>query len=120
MSLRYTCIVRAALFWVVVLASAASAAAPPAIPTGIDDLGTFLARKHTASVEDRKKVLSAIHAQVPDKNGRFAVPERKSEKEEKADDDLDWLAELQKLDAATPGLDEVIADDQAIRALAAS
>ena len=37
-------------------------------------------------------MLEAINAQVPDKTGRFVAPERKSAKEEKADDDLDWLA----------------------------
>ena len=86
-------------------------------PKVVNGLGAFLARKHDASLDDRKKVLDAIKAQVPDKNGRFIVPERKSSKEEKADDDLDWLAGLEGLDASTPGLGEVIADDVAIRAL---
>ena len=86
----------------------------------VDSLGSYLARPHTASVEDRRKVLVAIKAQVPDKNGHFVTPERKSTKEEKADDDLDWMAGLLALDPATPGLGEVIADDAAIRALSAS
>jgi len=86
-------------------------------PKVVNGLGAFLARKHDANLDDRKKVLDAIKAQVPDKNGRFIVPERKSSKEEKADDDLDWLAGLEGLDASTPGLGEVIADDVAIRAL---
>lgn len=86
----------------------------------VDSLGSFLARTHTATVEDRRQVLEAIHAQVPDEKGRFITPQRKSAKEEKADDDLDWMKALLALDPATPGLGEVIADDAAIRALAAS
>ncbi len=89
-------------------------------PHEMDALAEFLKRKHATSNDDRKKALEAIHAAVPDKNGRFTVPERKSDKEEKADDDLDWLAGLMALDASTPGLGEVIADDAAIRALAST
>lgn len=87
-------------------------------PRALDAIGAYLGRKHTADVAARRKVLQDIKAQVPDKNGRFVVPERKSANEEKADDDLDWLAALDK---AAPGSDaalgEVIADDVAIRAL---
>ncbi len=86
----------------------------------LEDLGNFLARPHTATVEERRAVLTAINAQVPDEKGHFVAPQRKSAKEEKADDDLDWLTELQKADPATVGLGEVIADDAAIRALSAS
>lgn len=89
-------------------------------PKMIADLGLFLQRTHTASVEERRQVLTAIEAEVPDEKGRFIAPKRKSAKEEKADDELDWLAELQKLDRATPGLGEVIADVAALRALAAT
>ena len=88
-------------------------------PNVVETLGAFLARKRTAELADRRKPLEAIKAQIPDKNGRFAVPERKSAKEEKSDDDLDWFARLSEL-PATPELGEVIADDAAIRALAAS
>ena len=63
-------------------------------PKVIDGLGTFLARHHDAEVADRRKVLEAIKAQVPNKAGVFSTPERKSAREEKADDDLDWLAGL--------------------------
>lgn len=87
-------------------------------PKMLDDLGLYLARIHTASVEERRLVLTEINAEVPDEKGRFIAPKRKTAKEEKADDDLDWLAELQKLDPATPGLGEVIADVAALRALA--
>ena len=89
-------------------------------PGAVDALGTFLARKHDATVEQRKAALEAIHAAVPDKNGRFPQLERKTEKEEQADDQLDWIAGLVALDPQTPGLGEVIADDAAIRALAAT
>lgn len=87
-------------------------------PKVVDTLGAFLVRKHTVELADRRKVLEQIKAAVPDKNGRFAAPERKSAKEEKADDDLDWLAGLITLPADTTGVAEVIADDVAIRALA--
>src|SRR5438874_3290530 len=86
----------------------------------IDDKAAFLGRKHTASVEDRRKVLEAIKAAVPDEKGRFKQPERKTAQEEKADDELDWQAQLATLDKATPGVDEVIADDAAIRELSAT
>jgi tetratricopeptide (TPR) repeat protein len=86
-------------------------------PKVVNGLGAFLARKHETDLADRRKVLEAIKAQVPDKNGHFTIPERKSTKEEQADDNLDWLAGLQALDPAMPGLGEVVADDAAIRAL---
>ena len=89
-------------------------------PKVVDALGTFLARKHDSDVAARHSVLEAIKAQVPDKTGHFTAPDRKSTQEEKADDDLDWLAGLEALDPATPGVGEVIADDVAIRALAAT
>ncbi|HEY1549052.1 MAG TPA: hypothetical protein VGG28_14610, partial [Kofleriaceae bacterium] len=89
-------------------------------PKVVDGLGQFLARKHDTDAATRRKVLEAIKAQVPDKNGHFTVPERKSAKEEQADDNLDWLAGLEGLDASTPGIGEVIADDVAIRALAST
>ncbi len=83
-------------------------------------LGAFLGRKHEVELEVRRAALEAINAQVPDQKGHFAAPQRKSAKEEKADDDLDWLAALSALPAETPGLSEVIADDAVIRALAKS
>ena len=89
-------------------------------PKVIDGLGTFLQRPHQASVADRRSVLMAIKAQVPDEKGRFPEYTRKSESEEKADDDLDWMKGLDGLDASMPGLAEVVEDDAAIRALAAT
>src|SRR5213078_722718 len=52
--------------------------------------------------------------------GKFSQPARQTGKEQKADDDLDWQAELLALDPQTAGAGEAIADDAAIRALAAS
>ncbi len=89
-------------------------------PHAIDAIGEWLARPHTASIEERRAVLKEIRAQVPDKTGKFNVPERQTAKEKKADDELDWQASLLALDAAMPGVGEVIADDAAIRALAAT
>jgi hypothetical protein len=89
-------------------------------PKAIDGITAFLARPHGVELADRRKVLEAIHAQVPDKAGRFTTPERKSAKEEQADDNLDWMAALVALPGDTPGLGEVIADDAALRALAST
>jgi len=122
-------VVRGSILVVVALAGIASAAGPDQAvldraakgdAKAIDELGTFLARKHDTDLATRRKALESIKAAVPDKNGRFATPERKTEREEKADDELDWMKELQALDASTPGRDEVIADDAAMRALSAS
>ncbi len=88
--------------------------------TSYQDIGNFLSRPHTSPVEERRAVLTAINAQVPDEKGRFITPQRKTAKEEKADDNLDSLPALDKLDAATPGRGEVIADVAALRALSAS
>jgi len=100
-------------------------------PRTIDAIGEWLAREHKADVTDRRAVLAEIKASVPDKKGTFSQPPRQTGKEQKADDDLDWQAELLALDrgsasasasgsADLPGLGEVIADDAAIRALAAT
>jgi tetratricopeptide (TPR) repeat protein len=61
-----------------------------------------------------------IKAAVPDKTGKFSQPARQTGKEQKADDEVDWLAELLALDPGTAGVGDVIADDAAIRALAAT
>jgi tetratricopeptide (TPR) repeat protein len=89
-------------------------------PQHVEDLKSFLMRAHTSPVEERRELLESIEADVPNEKGQFVAPQRKSAKEEKKLDDLDWLAELQKKDPATPGLGETVADIVAIRALAAS
>ena len=89
-------------------------------PEAVDTVGEWLVRERKFTVEDRKKILVAIKAQVPDKTGKFTVPwSRPSNKELQADDDVDWLkALLGKSQDAAEG--DVIADVAAIRALAAS
>jgi len=92
-------------------------------PRTIDAIGEWLVREHKSEVAERRAVLAEIKASVPDKKGTFSQPPRQTGKEQKADDDLDWQAELLALDAGPsglPGLGEVIADDAAIRALAAT
>ena len=89
-------------------------------PHAIDEIGEWLARTHAASIEERRAVLKEIRAQVPDKTGKFNTPERQTAKERKADDELDWQTSLLGLDPAMVGVGEVLADDAAIRALAAS
>lgn len=86
-------------------------------PTSVAELGTFLRRAHTASVDERRGVLASFEASVPDKKGRFVVPQRKTAKEEQALDDLDWLAQLQKIQAQSPAVTETMTDVAVIRAL---
>jgi hypothetical protein len=86
-------------------------------PDTIDAIAEWLARTHDSSLDDRRKVLTAIKAQIPDKNGRWPQRER-SAKEIKADDELDWQKQLLGLDQGMAGIGEVIADDAGIRAIA--
>lgn len=88
-------------------------------PRTIDAIGEWLARERKTELADRRAVLTEIKASVPDKSGRFSQPARQTGKQQKADDEVDWQAELLALDpAALPATGEVIADDAAIRALA--
>lgn len=89
-------------------------------PTAIEAIGEWLVRAHTSTVQERRDVLAMIDASVPDKSGKFKTPPRQEGKERKADDEVDWLPKLLTLDPAMPGVREVIADDAAIRALAAT
>jgi hypothetical protein len=89
-------------------------------PNTIEAIAEWLQREQRADVEVRREVLNAITAAVPDKSGRFSQPKRQTGKEKKADDEVDWQAELLALDPGMPGLGDVIADDAAIRALAAT
>lgn len=89
-------------------------------PTAIDAIGEWLVRAHTSTVEQRREVLTSIEADVPDKSGRFKTPPRQEGKQRKANDEVDWLPKLLALDPAMAGVGEVIADDAAIRALAAT
>lgn len=93
-----------------------------ATPEAIDAVGEWLVREHkTDAFTDRKKVLVAIKAQVPDKTGKFTMPwSRPSNKELQADDEVDWLKALLEKSGSDPAEGEVIADIAAIRALAAT
>ncbi len=90
-------------------------------PGAIDAIDDFLKRPHQVSIADRRTVLLAIKASVPDKTGKFPTPQREDDaKRQQAEDRFDWLGGLLALDAATPNLGEVLADVAAIRALVAS
>jgi tetratricopeptide (TPR) repeat protein len=89
-------------------------------PTALEAVGEWIVRTHTSTVQERRDALAYIEAQVPDKDGRFKAPDRKTNKELKADDDIDWLKKLLELDPAMPGVGEIIADVAAIRALVAT
>ncbi len=97
----------------------AAAALAAAGPTAIPALEKFLARPRKSTDAERRAVLAAIDAQVPDQKGRFKNPGREGEQQKQADDALDWLAKLVEL-GPMPGLGEVVADVAAIRALAAT
>jgi hypothetical protein len=86
-------------------------------PRAIDGIHRFLRRPHQAPLEARRAVLTRIKANVPDEKGKFADPGRLKLEQVREDDAFDWLAELAKLDPATPGLAETYADIAALRAL---
>jgi tetratricopeptide (TPR) repeat protein len=88
-------------------------------PRIVDVLAEFLKRTRTSTVEQRRTLLRNIKASVPDKGGNFQSPGREKAAKVRADDKFDWLAEL-VVAAPQPGLGDTIADDAAIRALAAS
>jgi tetratricopeptide (TPR) repeat protein len=87
-------------------------------PVPVAELAEFLARKRTSSEAERRALLAARGFDVPDEKGRFRAPGRQADKEEKANDQLDWLATLVE-QPASPALTDVLGDIAAIRALAA-
>jgi len=88
-------------------------------PIPVSDVAGILGRARTSTDADRRTVLAARGFEVPDAKGKFSSPGRQTDKQEKANDELDWMAPL--LDApAAPGLADVLVDLIAIRALAAS
>jgi tetratricopeptide (TPR) repeat protein len=93
-------------------------AAAPAGAATVAEMEATLARERDSTEAERRAVLVEIGADVPDAKGRFQQTKRGSE-EATAEEDLDWLAALTKL-APMPGLDDVIADVETIRALAAT
>ena len=88
-------------------------------PAPVEALKAHLARTRKSSDEERKAVLKAVGAAVPDAKGRFKAPGRETKKTEKSNDDFDWLAKLSG-SPSKPGLGEVISDVAVIRALASS
>lgn len=89
--------------------------APRAVPAIVE----FLDRERKSSVDDRRNVLHSIKAAVPDEKGRFRTPARQKADDVRADDEFDWLPLLAELEHST-SVGETIADDAALRALAAS
>jgi hypothetical protein len=84
----------------------------------IDAIASFLLRTRSDAAPLRAAVLVSINAPVPDKSGRFSTPNRVQDAQVQAQEkELDWLAELARLDLSTPGLGEVMADVAALRAL---
>ncbi len=101
-----------------------SLAGPAAVTelTGLPvaDLAAQLKRPRTSTLEQRRAVLRAIKASVPDASGKFETPSRQKADQVRADDSFDWLAELAGADAALPGKADAIADVAILRALAAT
>jgi tetratricopeptide (TPR) repeat protein len=113
-------------------------------PGTLDAIAAWVARPEQAPQAERRRVLVAIGAAVPDQTGKFTPPPRPSGKPRAADAEVDWLAALLKLDAGEPaapaapapagdagaeteaelapltGTGDVIAAVAAIRALAAT
>ncbi len=89
-------------------------------PQTVEVLGEWLARTHAVDADTRRLALVQIDAAVPDKKGKFPDRTRQTAKEQKADDEIDWLTKLLEIDPATPGVGEVIADVAAIRALSST
>jgi hypothetical protein len=89
-------------------------------PTPIPVLAGFLGRTRSSSDADRRAVLGAIGAELPDDQGKFRAPDRQTATDEATNDKFDWLAKVSALDGNTPGVADVIADIAAIRALAAA
>jgi hypothetical protein len=100
--------------------AASTAALLPLAAHEVDAFATFLDRERTSSVDERRALLRKIKASVPDASGKFETPKRMKSEQIREDDEFDWLAELAKLDPATPGLGAVWADVAAIRALAST
>ena len=101
-----------------------SLAGPAAVTelTGLPvaDLAAQLKRPRTSTLDQRRAVLRAIKASVPDASGKFETPSRQKADQVRADDSFDWLAELAGADAALPGKADAIADVAILRALAAT
>ncbi len=71
-------------------------------PRLVPALAAALARARGTSADDRRAVLRAIDAAVPDASGKFSRPGREKASDIKKDDELDWLAALMKVGPDTP------------------
>lgn len=88
-------------------------------PVPIPDVVGVLGRARKSTDGERRAILMGRGFEVPDAKGKFSSPGRQTDAQEKANDELDWLAPL--YDApASPALADVLVDLTAIRALAAS
>lgn len=83
----------------------------------VEALAAQLARTRTSSIDERRAVLRAIKASVPDASGKFETPKRQQADQVRADDDFDWLVALADADPALPGRADTIADIVLLRAL---
>lgn len=88
-------------------------------PTPVAALKAHLDRPRTSSIDERRALLKASGADVPDDTGRFQIPKRQTAKEKARADKFDWLPAVAK-QGRKPGLGEALSDIAAIRALAAS
>ncbi len=88
-------------------------------PTPVMALKKHLSRKRTSSIAERRALLLASGAEVPDDSGRFKIPARQTAKEKARKDKFDWLPAIAK-QPSRAGLGEALSDVAAIRALAAS
>jgi hypothetical protein len=95
----------------------AAADALTEIPDRVPALRGFLARTRRSTDAERRVVLVAIGAELPDDQGKFKAPARQTADAEQRNDKFDWMAALLELPEA-PGLVDVIADVAAMRALA--
>ena len=113
------------------IATADSGAARLAAAAALEELGEgatpalieLLERSRRSTEDERREVLRAIKADIPDEDGKFASARRRGRgkgREVITGDDYDWLAALAELDPGMTGLGEVMADVAIIRALAAS
>src|SRR5688500_12003780 len=66
-------------------------------PTPIVELNAFLGRTRRSTEPERRAVLAAIGADLPDDKGKFRAPDRQAATDEAANDAFDWLAKLLEL-----------------------
>jgi hypothetical protein len=86
-------------------------------PRAVSAIAARLWAPRASTDAERRAVLAKIKADVPNVKGTFTQPPRPDGKQPV---EVDWLAELVKLDAATPGLADTIEGVALLRALAAT